>query len=85
LDLSRGGASMIVPFELAPGQICHIDFELEACGECSAFHMEAEVRYCVQLGTRRHRVGLQFGHMDGKTAALMASLLGQGAAGSSGG
>src|SRR5438477_8618721 len=47
LDLSRGGASMIVPFELAPGQVCNIDFELEACGDCSSFHIGAEVRYCV--------------------------------------
>jgi hypothetical protein len=75
LDLSRGGASMIVPFELAPGQICNIDFELEACGDCTTFHIGAEVRYCVELGANRFRVGLQFGDMDDKTAALIASVL----------
>jgi c-di-GMP-binding flagellar brake protein YcgR len=85
LDVSRGGASMIVPFELALGQICYIDFELEACGDCSAFHIAAEVRYCVELGANRHRVGMQFRDMDEKTAALIASLLGQCAAGNTGG
>jgi c-di-GMP-binding flagellar brake protein YcgR len=75
LDISRGGASMIMPFELSSGQQCYIDFELEACGDTSAFHIAAEVRYSVELDKRRFRVGLRFGEMDEKTTALIDALL----------
>jgi c-di-GMP-binding flagellar brake protein YcgR len=75
LDISRAGASMIMPFELSVGQLCYIDFELEACGDTSAFHIAAEARYSVQLDKRRFRVGFRFGDMDEKTTALLSALL----------
>jgi c-di-GMP-binding flagellar brake protein YcgR len=75
LDISRGGASMIMPFELSTGQLCYIDFELQACGDSSAFHIAAEVRYSVELDKRRFRVGFRFSEMDEKTTALIDALL----------
>jgi len=39
VDMSRAGASITVPFELAHGQACLIDLELEACGQTSTFHI----------------------------------------------
>jgi c-di-GMP-binding flagellar brake protein YcgR len=75
LDISRGGASMIMPFELAAGQLCYIDFELQACGDSSAFHIAAEVRYSVELDKRRFRIGFRFADLDEKTTALIDALL----------
>jgi c-di-GMP-binding flagellar brake protein YcgR len=75
LDLSLTGASFTVPFELAQGQMCLIDLELEACGETAAFHIPAEVRYCVQMGRSRWRAGMRFGETDAATSALIESLL----------
>ena len=37
VDMSRVGASITVPFELAHGQQCLIDLELEACGDIQRF------------------------------------------------
>ena len=53
VDMSRVGASITVPFDLAHGQQCLIDLELEACGDISEFHIQAEVRYCVPIGDGR--------------------------------
>jgi len=75
VDMSRAGASITVPFELAHGQPCLIDLELEACGESRAFHIQAEVRYCVAMHDGRFRAGLRFGETDAATSALMAALL----------
>jgi c-di-GMP-binding flagellar brake protein YcgR len=75
LDLSQTGASFTVPFELAQGQMCLIDLELEACGETAVFHIPAEVRYCVQVGRSRYRAGMRFGETDTATSALIESLL----------
>jgi hypothetical protein len=75
IDLSQAGASITVPYELAQGQQCLIDLELEACGVTSAFHIPAEVRYCVQLAETRFRAGMRFGDMDAATSALIAAVL----------
>jgi c-di-GMP-binding flagellar brake protein YcgR len=75
VDMSRAGASITVPFELAYGQPCLIDLQLEACGDTSAFHIQAEVRYCVRMSDGRFRAGLRFGETDAATAALIAAIL----------
>jgi PilZ domain len=75
VDMSRAGASITMPFELANGQQCLIDVELEVCGETSAFHIPAEVRYCVQMATGRFRAGVRFGETDAATSAFIASIL----------
>jgi hypothetical protein len=76
VDLSRAGASITLPFQLAYGQKCLIDLELAACGMTSVFHIPAEVRYCVQMGTARFRAGVRFGTVDPATEALIAAALG---------
>jgi PilZ domain len=75
VDLSQAGASFTVPFELAQGQKCLIDLELEACGEAAVFHIPAEVRYCVQMGRSRWRAGMRFGETDPPTSALIEAIL----------
>ena len=75
VDMSRAGASITVPFELAHGQQCLIDLKLEACGDTSAFHIQAEVRYCVPMSDGRFRAGLRFGETDAATSALIAAIL----------
>jgi len=75
VDMSRAGASITVPFDLAQGQQCLIDLELEACGDISDFHIQAEVRYCVPIGDGRYRAGLRFGETDAATSALIAAIL----------
>jgi hypothetical protein len=76
VDLSRAGASITLPFQLASGQRCLIDLELAACGMTSVFHIPAEVRYCVQMGSARFRAGVRFGAVDPATEALIAAALG---------
>jgi hypothetical protein len=75
VDLSRAGASITLPFELANGQQCLIDLELQACGETKAFHIPAEVRYCVPMGANRFRAGVRFGETDAATGAFIAAIL----------
>jgi hypothetical protein len=75
VDLSRVGASITVPFDLALGQECLIDLELHACGAVGAFHIPAEVRYCVEMGRGRFRIGMRFGRMNAATAALLETVL----------
>jgi c-di-GMP-binding flagellar brake protein YcgR len=75
VDLSRGGASITVPFELALGQKCLIDLELAACGMTSEFHIPAEVRYCVKMGNTRFRAGVRFGEIDAATDSLIEAVL----------
>ena len=75
VDMSRVGASITVPFDLAHGQQCLIDLELEACGDISDFHIQAEVRYCVPISDGQFRAGLRFGETDAATSALIAAIL----------
>ena len=75
VDISRAGASITVPFELANGQACVIDMKLQACGETSVFHIPAEVRYCVEVGKGRFRAGVRFGEVDAATSAFIAAIL----------
>jgi hypothetical protein len=75
VDMSRAGASLTLPFELAHGQHCLIDLELQACGETRAFHIQAEVRYCVPVSHGRFRAGIRFGETDAATSALIAAIL----------
>jgi hypothetical protein len=75
IDLSHAGDSITLPYELAQGQKCHIDLQLQACGITGAFHIPAEVRYCVQVGKARFRAGVRFGEIDAATAALIAAVL----------
>jgi hypothetical protein len=75
VDLSCAGASITVPFELAQGQECLIDLELHACGTTGAFHIPAEVRYCVPMSRSRFRIGMRFGHMDAATAGFIEAIL----------
>jgi hypothetical protein len=75
VDLSHGGAAITMPFELAPGQNCLIDLELEACGMTGAFRIPAQVCYCVPLDEVRFRAGVQFGQTDDATSALIAAVL----------
>lgn len=75
VDMSRAGASITMPFELAHGQQCMIDLQLEACGESREFHIQAEVRYCVPMSDGRFRAGVRFGETDAATAALIAAIL----------
>jgi hypothetical protein len=75
VDMSRVGASVTLPFDLAHGQQCLIDLELEACGEISDFHIMAEVRYCVPISAGQFRAGLRFGETDAPTSALIAAIL----------
>jgi hypothetical protein len=75
IDMSRVGASLTMPFELAHGQHCLIDLELEVCGERSAFHIAAEVRYCVPMAPGRFRAGVRFGEMDAATSAFISAIL----------
>jgi len=75
VDMSRAGASLTVPFELAHGQQCDIDLELEACGERREFHIQAEVRYCVPMSDGLFRAGVRFGDTDASTSAFIAAIL----------
>jgi hypothetical protein len=75
VDMSRAGASLTLPFELAHGQQCNIDLELEACGERRSFHIQAEVRYCVPMSDGRFRAGVRFGDTDAATSAFIAAIL----------
>jgi len=75
VDMSRAGASLTMPFELAHGQQCHIDLVLEACGERREFHIQAEVRYCVPMSDGRFRAGVRFGDTDAATSAFIAAIL----------
>jgi hypothetical protein len=75
VDMSRVGASITMPFELAHGQQCFIDLELEVCGATSAFHIPAEVRYCAPMGAGRFRAGVRFGETDAATSAFIAAIL----------
>jgi PilZ domain len=75
VDMSRAGASLTVPFELAHGQLCLIDLELQVCGETSVFHIPAEVRYCVPMDKGRFRAGVRFGETDAATSAFIAAIL----------
>jgi PilZ domain-containing protein len=75
VDLSRKGASITLPFELAPGQDCQIELELQACGVTGVFQIPAQVRYCVRYGGSQFRAGLRFGETDAATTALIASIL----------
>jgi hypothetical protein len=75
VDMSRAGASLTVPFELAHGQLCLIDMELQVCGETSVFHIPAEVRYCVPMAKGRFRAGVRFGETDAATSAFIAAIL----------
>jgi PilZ domain len=75
VDLSRVGASITVPFDLAQGQECLIDLELHACGAVGAFHIPAEVRYSVDVGRGRFRIGMRFGHMSAETTAFIEAVL----------
>jgi hypothetical protein len=75
VDMSRAGASITMPFELAHGQQCLIDMELQACGETTSFHIQAEVRYCVPMSDGRFRAGVRFGDTDTATSALIAAIL----------
>jgi hypothetical protein len=75
VDLSRAGASITVPFDLALQQECLIDLELHACGMTGAFHIPAEVRYCVPMSRGRFRIGMRFGHMDAVTIAFIEAIL----------
>jgi hypothetical protein len=64
-----------MPFELAHGQQCLIDLEVQACGETSNFHIQAEVRYCVRMSDGRFRAGVRFGETDAATSAFIAAIL----------
>ena len=75
VDLSVGGASITMPFELARGRTCLIDLEFEACGSSSTFRIPAEVRYCVKMDGGEFRAGVRFGHIDEATAAFLAAIL----------
>ena len=75
VDMSRAGASLTMPFELAHGQQCQIDLELEACGEKREFHIQAEVRYCVPMSDGQFRAGVRFGETDAATSAFIAAIL----------
>jgi PilZ domain-containing protein len=75
VDMSRAGASITMPFELAHGQQCLIDLELQACGETSSFHIQAEVRYCVPMKDGRFRAGVRFAETDAATSAFIAAIL----------
>jgi hypothetical protein len=75
VDMSRAGASITMPFELAHGQQCLIDLELQACGETSSFHIQAEVRYCVPMNDGRFRAGVRFAETDAATSAFIAAIL----------
>jgi PilZ domain len=75
VDLSRTGASITLPFELAPGQDCEIELELEACGVTGVFQIPAQVRYCMRFGGNEFRAGVRFGETDAATTALIASIL----------
>jgi hypothetical protein len=75
VDMSRSGASITLPFELAQGQLCLIDLELEVCGENRSFHIPAEVRYCVSMSADRFRAGVRFGEIDAATSAFISAIL----------
>jgi hypothetical protein len=75
VDMSRAGASLTMPYELAHGQQCQIDLELEACGEKREFHIQAEVRYCVPMSDGQFRAGVRFGETDAATSAFIAAIL----------
>lgn len=75
VDLSLGGASITMPFELPRGRACLIDLEFEACGSCSTFSIPAEVRYCVRMDDGEFRAGVRFGQIDEATAAFLAAVL----------
>lgn len=75
VDMSRAGASITLPFELAQGQVCLIDLELEVCGDSRTFHIPAEVRYCVIMAAGRFRAGVRFGEINAETSAFIASIL----------
>lgn len=75
VDLSLGGASITLPFELPRGRTCLIDLEFEACGSSSTFRIPAEVRYCVKMDGGEFRAGVRFGQIDEATAAFIAAVL----------
>lgn len=75
VDMSRSGASITLPFELAQGQVCLIDLQLDVCGDSRTFHIPAEVRYCVTMAPGRFRAGVRFGEIDAATSAFIASIV----------
>lgn len=75
VDLSVGGASITLPFELARGCTCLIELEFEACGSSSIFRIPAEVRYCVKMDGGEFRAGMRFGRIDEATAAFLSAVL----------
>ena len=75
VDLSLGGASITMPFELARGSTCLIDLEFEAFGSSSTFRIPAEVRYCVKMDGGEFRAGVRFGQIDEATTAFITAVL----------
>ncbi len=75
VDLSVGGASITLPFEVAQGQACLIELEFAAFGSSNTFRIPAEVRYCVTMESTRFRVGVRFGRIDDATAAFIAAVM----------
>ena len=74
VDLSVGGASITLPFEVAPGQACLIELEFAAFGASDALRIPAQVRYCVRMEHTGFRAGVCFGRIDDATAAFIAAV-----------
>jgi c-di-GMP-binding flagellar brake protein YcgR len=66
LDISAGGLSLEVPYELQLGQRCEIELNLSKMGGPSWVQVIGEVRYCSAADDDTFRAGLQFVDMDDK-------------------
>jgi c-di-GMP-binding flagellar brake protein YcgR len=66
LDISAGGLSIEVPYELKLGQRCEIELNLSKMGGPKWIQVIGEVRYCSQADDDTFRAGLQFVDVDDK-------------------
>ena len=71
LDISSGGMSLDVPYQLQPGQRCEIELNLAKLGGPNWVQVIAEVRHCVSSEDGHFQAGLQFVDLDLRVADLL--------------
>jgi c-di-GMP-binding flagellar brake protein YcgR len=71
LDISAGGLSIEVPYQLQLGQCCEIELNLSKLGGPHWVQVVGEVRHCSQADDDAFRVGLQFVGMDEKLREIL--------------
>ena len=75
VDVSETGMSVVIPFELRPGQECTISLDLSACGVDSEIQIVGRACYCVKSGPENFRTGMQFVQLTPETKAFITAML----------